>query len=123
MDNFRSRYLNKKVRANAPREMHASLEAGRHPRGTVSPQIDAFQRFQERGSLLDDKSIVVKRTMALDKKDILRYEEQSRSQSKSPSPLERPSLKHAPHTNRAEFWDGFKSRVMHDLKHGSITNQ
>lgn len=66
---------------------------------------------------------MAKRTMAIDKNDILHYEQQSRSQSKSPSATGQSSLKRVPHANRAEFWDGFKSRVLHDLKHGSITNK
>ena len=60
--------------------------------------------------------------MALDPKDILLYEEQSPIQSLSPSPDMTSGVKPVVNTNRAEFWDGFKSRVLHDLQYGSITN-
>ena len=94
-------------------------------------EVDAFQRFQQRGTLFDDASQPEKRVLRIEKNGILRYESKPRSPEKAQAPeaharspaattTVRPSQRGA---DKADFWERFKDRVLHDLQHGTITNK
>ena len=81
MDSIRDKIVQKKCK---PKDVYQSIEVEKFQRSTLSPQVDAFERFQERGSLLGDGHFRKKRVMAFDKSDICQYEEKKEAMLLSP---------------------------------------
>ena len=111
----------------------ASQESGVRDSQLLPPgEADAYRRFQQRGGFFDDESQHERRVLCIERNGILRYE----SRPRSPDKTQQSTGTHARSpeavtvagpgqrgADKADFWDSFKEKVLHDLRHGTVSNK